>query len=367
MKNKEIISVSQLYLFLYIGIVVTGILSLPHPMYIRAHQNMWLSLIIGSLVGYPLIWTAAYFNRIYPQKNLPDIIIDVFGHWIGTILLICYSVILCFQSLFVIKEYQIYLALGFYQFTPPAVLIGLPMIATLYACHKGIESIGRVTQIIFPILLLFSITVLTLSLPDIDWKAILPVLEQGIAPPLRASFIPIAWFSEFTWTFFCLNHLSKGQEKKILKIGNGFVALTTLTLLFFFIDDLGILGPLNGVIIYPTHIVERYIQIGFFIERVSSLFMSIWVLGMFVKIVFLIYILLKNLSRVFRQCDYHLLNFPVHVLIFSLSLIFFNNIQSLFSIAFPLFLIVNPIGNIALPAIIVIGAWYRVRKHAAHS
>ncbi|MFT8871049.1 MAG: endospore germination permease [Sporolactobacillus sp.] len=360
--NKQTISVVQLYLLLYIGIMVTGILTLPHPIYVIAQQNMWISLILGSCIGYPIILVAAFLNRHYPEMNLPQITIKIFGPLIGRLFIALFAIIFIIQLLYITKEYQIYLSLGFYQFTSPAVLILLLMAASLYACSHGIEVIARVSQIILPITAIFAIIVLTLSLPEMDWGAWLPVLEHGLLPPLKAAYIPCVWFSEFTWILFALNHISRDKSKELRTYGIRIVALTTLSLLLFFSVDLGILGPLNGILIYPTHIVERYVQIGSFIERISALFMSIWVLGMFAKTTFLFYILLQDLRSLFNLNGYRSLNFPIHAVMFSLCIVFFTSTQSILTNAFIIFIIVNPAGNILLPLIILIGVWIHVRK-----
>lgn len=360
MPKKEVISTFQMHLLLCIGIISTGILTLPAPLYHYAQQNMWLSLFIGSIAGYVMILINVFFYKTFPRKNITEITTQLLGKFFGRLILLIMIALLIFQAVYTIKEYQIYLSVGFYQFTSPFVIIGFMMLVCAYASKKGIEVIGRSAQIILPFMLLFYLSVSLLITPEVSLSNMLPVLEKGVMPPIKGAILVVAWFSEFFWISFCLTSLTD-PPKKILKYGFLSVFLTTISLLVFFVIDIGVLGNYTGQTLYPTHLVERYIQIGTFIERVSAFFMSVWVLGMFIKLAFLCFVIIQSSSQLFHISNYRHLIIPIVIMIFFLSLSFFTSTQSLLVIGFPLLIMACQIGNVFIPITLFFIALLKVK------
>lgn len=350
MHSKQTISVSQMYIFMYVGIFSTGILTMPAILYRYAEQNLWLSLFIGSLIGYLLVFINGFFYKHFPGKNVQEIIIQLLGPYIGRFCLTMIIGLFIFEEIYILREYQLYLSVGFYQFTRPCIIIGFMMLICTYACYKGIEVIARVSQIIFPLMIFFYIAICLLALPSVTLSNMLPILEKGLLPPIKGAIVPLSWFSEFFWLSFCLNSLP--PRKKIILPGVLTVLILTLTLLFVFVIDIGVLGAYTGQSLFPSHVVVRYIELGTFVERVSAFFMSLWVLGMFIKICFLLYVILQGVYKLGNFSNRIPVILCVTVTVFTLSLLLFNSTNSLNSEGTPIFYIICQLCNIAPPILL---------------
>lgn len=67
------------------------------------------------------------------------------------------------------------------------------MVLIIYCLHGGIEALGRMGEIVFPICVLILVTLWTLLLigAEFDSERITPVLGHGIQPVFRAVFPPV--------------------------------------------------------------------------------------------------------------------------------------------------------------------------------
>lgn len=360
MAHKEIISASQTYIILYLGIVSTGILTIPMPLYRYAQQNMWISLLLGSFIGYLMVLLISFFRKYFPEKNMGEIIIQLLGKTLGHVSLFLIICFFAFEEIYILKEYQLYISDVFYQFTSPFIIIGFMILVCAYAVKNGIEVIARCAQLILPFILFVCFGIFFLLLPDIQFQNLFPILEKGLIPPLKGAVLPMVWYSEFFWMTFCLGSLTE-TPKKIIKSGFLCVTAITVTILLTFIADLGILGLYTGLTLYPISLAERYIQVGTFVERTSAFFMSIWVLGVFIKLAYLSFIIIRNSGKLLHMTEDRLLILPIFIICFWISLRIFNSTASLFQTGNFLIVVAMSCSNIAFPALFFLVACLRLK------
>jgi len=347
MNRKEIISVNQLLTIFYISIVSTGLITLPHPMYLKAQQNMWISIIMSSTMGFLAVFICYFFKKNFPDKNFNQIIYLAVGNRIGYLINCIIFILYSFDMIYFLKEYELYLTDLFYQFMSPSLIIGLMLLVSMYAVVSGLEVIARCAQIIWPTTIILTLGIFVLLLPDIDFKNMFPIFEYGFGQPIKASFIAMAWFSELFWMIFFVQDISE-SAKKLKVMGFIYVFIIMISLFLFFITVLGVLGNYTGHTLYPVSLAERYIQMGTFIERTSVFFMAIWVLGVFIKIASLLFILTRCFCEVLHASSIGLISSVLCVVYFILSLILIKSTSSLFQVGFPLFLIVTYVANFGI-------------------
>ncbi|MET1248116.1 GerAB/ArcD/ProY family transporter [Sporolactobacillus sp. STCC-11] len=337
MNPKQVITTNQLYIIFYISIVTTGILSLPYPMYLIAQQNMWIALLFSSVMGFLIISICSYFQKHFSGKNIIQIIDNILGKKMGYLVIVILFVTYSFQFIYILKEYELYLTDLFYQFMSPSLIIGLMLLVSIYSTSAGVEVIARCAQIILPSTVILSIGIFLLLLPDIQFHNILPIFEKGLVPPIKGSFVAMAWLSELNWTTFYFHTVTE-SAKRVRRLGYLYVAAIISSLLLFFILILGVLGPYTAHSLYPASLAERYIRIGSFIERTSAFFMSIWILGIFIKVTSLLFILTQCAQALTHIASTSLITSSIAVIYFFLSLFLFTSTSSLFQTAYPLFL-----------------------------
>lgn len=103
-----------------------------------------------------------------------------------------------------------------------------------------------------------------------------------------------------------------------------------LLVLFLFILTFSVIALLGDDLAksftYPFFNIVRVVHVGDFLERIESIHVAIWVLGMFIKIAFYYYLIVLGLSQLFHLKDYKPLILPTGSIIISLSNVLGQNV-----------------------------------------
>ena len=106
--------------------------------------------------------------------------------------------------------------------TPKTVILGSLALICAFAARGGVEVIGRLAELITPLLVILFIAILILLLTEVDLRNLFPIFGHGILPTIKASYFSNIWFSEFMFIGFFLPFSSQSEKRK--KKGNDFGA-----------------------------------------------------------------------------------------------------------------------------------------------
>ena len=142
-------------------------------------------------------------------------------------------------------------------------------------------------------------------------------MVAGVIPSIKASYFLNLWFSEFMLMGFLLPFLVNQQGGRkwgmisVLSVMFTMVSLNIVILLAFgkAIDGLSV----------PFSTAVQYINIGDFLAHLESLVMAFWIMGAFIKIAVLLYILSLGIAQWFSLSEYRPLVFPVAFLVILLA------------------------------------------------
>lgn len=353
MIKSEKITLFHYYLPIYLGMITTGILTMPTMLYKAAEQNLWLPLIVSSLAGYVMVLVVTYLYHRFPGQTLIEIFRTTMGRWIGNFCSALLLGLLIGQAIFILREYQMYLTINYYQYMPAVVVIGLLLLVCMYAVHQGLEVICRSSVFFFPFIIAVQLITCLLILPELSPYRLLPILDKGILYPLKGAVFSFAWYSEFLWGAFYMPAVSV-PAKKMLTTGFLFVTATTVSLLIVFFVVICFLGDATSQYLYSFDIVERYIQVSGLIERSSALFMIVWLLGVFVKMALLMFIISVNTAHFVKKISYAKLALPVMLLLLLISSFCFTSMKSMYQNGMFFLNICCLVGNMILPILLLI-------------
>lgn len=318
MIEKGKISALQLAMMFYTSIIVTGILFLPIIGYHFAERDFWIAPIISSLIGYMVVMMMYKLHNYYPKETIIQyscsILGNVFGKIMGAFLLlsifyVAYNAFWSYASF--VNDY-------FLPNTPKTVILGSLTLICAFAARGGVEVIGRLAEIITPLLVILFLIIFILLLVDVDLRNLFPIMGHGIVPPLKASYISNIWFSEFMYIGFFLPFLvNQKKEKKQVMIS---VFLVMLTMVGLNIVMLLVFGKALGGFSVPFSTAVQYINIADFFTHLESLVMGFWIMGAFIKMAVLLYILSLGIAQWMNLTDYRPLVLPVTLLVIILAL-----------------------------------------------
>lgn len=274
---------------------------------------MWLSPIWASLVGFLTAYIAYRLNQLYPKETIIEyserILSIITGKVIGFILLFFYM----YVNGIVIREYGEFIVGAFLMQTPMVLVMGSMTVACAFAVRGGIEVVGRLGQLLIPIMFILMLSIFFLLFQDMEPKNMFPIMEKGITPSIKGSITPQSWFSEFMVISFLLPHLTdreKGLRWAMISVFSVLVVMLVTNLATLFV-----LGGITASLPYPVMSIIQYISLAEFLEHLESLVMAMWVAGAFIKISVFYYALALGTAQWLNLSDYRPLVFLLGLLL----------------------------------------------------
>lgn len=203
----------------------------------------------------------------------------------------------------VVREYTDFLKIALLPNTPIFVINLSIILVGSFGAFLGIEVLARSTQFVLPLFLFSLITLLGIAMPDLDLEEVLPVLEGGITPILRASIAPSSWFGEIIILALLLPLINKPVEIK----RKGVLALLCVAGLLSIetFITIAVLGPdLPGYLLFPYWKLARYLEIGHAFLRVETILIILWIAGIVMKVSIIHYLACVTTAQVFGLKSY---------------------------------------------------------------
>lgn len=311
--EKGKISALQMLLMLYPTIIATGILSVPSITARYAHNDFWFSPIIASVVGFMTVYIAVQLQKAYPEQTVTEystkIIGRIPGKVFGLLLLFFYTE----STGDITRMYSMFISNSFLPQTPEIVIIATMVLVCAFCVYGGLEVIGRVGQIIFPLFVLPIVMLAIFLTPDFKPYNILPMFEKGVLPSLKGAITPAGWFAEFFMMTFLLPYLAdqkKGMKNGMLSVIGVMITLVVVNLIVLFI-----LGTMTANKVYPLMNVARYANIAGFFENLETFVMGVWIAGVFLKTTVFFYVATLSTAQWLNLSDYRPIIWPLAILI----------------------------------------------------
>ncbi|MFA6807515.1 MAG: endospore germination permease [Eubacteriales bacterium] len=319
--NKQII-------FLIITIITsTTILLFPSLVYKEAKQDSWMTLFFLMVFGIIVVYIITTLGLMFKDKTIIQYSEIIVGKVLGKILGIIYFVFFIHINAFIIREFSELLLSSFYPETPMLFFaIGI-IIASTYAVRSGIEVIGRVSEVLFPIFIIVISGIVILAFKDMNFNNLIPILANGWAPVLKGTYYEFLLIGETIVLAMLIPYLNIPQ--KVRKSGIISIVSTCLLGILILGGIIAVFGEQTGYLRYPFLAVARYVSVAGIVERMDPLIMIIWIGGVFVKISVFHYCAVLALAQWLNIKDYRPLVLPVGGIMVVLSVILWENIAIL--------------------------------------
>jgi spore germination protein KB len=316
MLEKGKISTIQMEFMMVPTIIATGILSVPSIAGKFARHDMWMTPIIGSIIGFITVFIVWKLHQLFPKLTPIEYSEKILGKAVGMVFSLILVTFYIDNTAIVVRQYVNFIS-GNVMFNTPSVVftIGILFVSAL-AVRGGIEVIAR-SAVICTTIYLSTALFLLLLIKDIDLGLMLPFLENGMLPVIKGGWVHSAWFSEFFLLSFIFPFIH--NPKKGLK--SGMKASLYVMLIFTYVNFfvLTILGVSSVNQFYPVYSIIRSISVMGFFENFEIIITASWILGNFVKISVFLYVASLGLAQVFRLSSYRIVVFPLSLLLVLIS------------------------------------------------
>lgn len=312
MKSAEKISGTQLCLLLFSFIAPTLILVMPGVLSKISKQDAWMTVFPAFLIGSLTIWAMIILSNRYPGLTIIQYSSQIIGKWPAKCLG-CYFIYYWINFDFIALNQHIQFINTFLLMRSPAIIVSLTLALLCgIAAYMGIESIARSNEYISLLIFALLIPLLLLMLTASDPERLRPVLSQGLVPVLQGTVFPVAYFGQVIilgWLLPYLNQPKKATKASFIALSliSGLLCITIIPLIMIF-------GPLAEKLSFPVIDVVRYVGIIGSFERLEALGVAIWVMGCFVKISLIFFLLCLSVSQLFNIKNYKDFVFPLTIL-----------------------------------------------------
>lgn len=333
---------------------------------ISAEQDAWIAMSIAAAAG--LLLTAVYvkLQKRAPNAGLADMYKFHFGRIIGGGIALLYAIWFAYESMRNVRDVGELTTMALLGLTPQWIIMLLIVLIAVYTASKGVEVFVRVVQLLFPLVVLSygSIVLLVFFSGLVKPGHLLPVLENGPMPVLRAAFPDLLAFP-FGQMVVMLVFMHFVKEKmKIGRVTYWSQLTVSIFLVLMNVLVLCVLGPqLAGLSALPLLEVVQLVRLANFLERLDIIVTLLLFIGLYVKITTLYLAAILTASAVTGVSDRSLL-FPIALLIYGASFLEPNNTYHLW-IGLNISLKLVPLFQIALPLLmLVVGVRKRYKPEA---
>ena len=281
MSNKNITS-HQLFTFSALSTLGGSILVVSSIITGIAGQDAWISVLVTMVLGLLMMWVYIFLATRFDKLTLIGLSRKIFGKWIGTVVAIGYFIYI-YSTAYDIPWYIGGFHTNILHETPVIFILILFYAALVIAALYGVEAIARTTEIFFIFVTVAFITSIVLILPEVKIQNILPVLENGPNPILKASVVLSGYISLQNTTLLMIypslvDNMEKGKKALI----KGFLWANTVVLITVVISILVLGSLLLSKSAYPTILLAREVNVGTIFTRLEYAISIMWTVSEFV-------------------------------------------------------------------------------------
>jgi spore germination protein len=185
-KKQSYISVSQFALIIFGSIVGIGILSLPNGVVKIAHQDGWISTLIGGIYPLYIVIIANYISKKNPKDSILVLSKKYFGRILGSIFNLIFATYFIFIASMIASYYTNLMRNYIIGFLTPLKIIAILFICIIYAASRGLKVIGIISEISFYVTIVLLLSpMLALRNPNIT--NIYPVFGSEVSSIVKGS------------------------------------------------------------------------------------------------------------------------------------------------------------------------------------
>lgn len=356
---KAVISHKQFAAILFVYIFGASVLFIPEAMW--AGKDAWLSTLLGSLLG--LLVMAAWLNlvRRHPGKSPVQVVIKLLGPVLGYPISLYLVVIFFIIGTLIVQDLVILIATSVLRKTPPSIIRGSFLLVAMYACYKGVESIGRLSELVILPLVLLVVSVPIFEAPNLSLSVLQPILQISWGGVLIGTLNALVFpFAETLMPMMLYPYTSpdvKAERYYYL----AFLGAALLLLIRTFLGLMVFSPVLLEHLTLHFYSVFRQVALGEFFDRIEGVFLGMWLFGLLLKMIITLYVTALALAQVTGVRRLQNLWLPLAGLTFILSAVMYPDTMEFSWFSFKVLPFFALPGEAVLPFILLVVSAIRSR------
>lgn len=256
-------------------------------------RDSWIAVILATLLVIPWLLLLVHIQKKLNGTPMREWLLQN-NSIAGKVFIYVTVFYLLLVAAFTMRETLQWVSTTFLTVTPILILFFIYTLLCIFLATSNLQSIVMVNVIVLFGVLVLGFFVAFVNIQVKDHSLLLPLFENGYTPVLKSIVYPASGFVELLMLLF-IQHYFKEQLR--------FSHLLIMLLLLSWLT----LGPLVGAIAefgpieaakqrYPAYEEWRLATIGRFIEHLDFFSIYQWLTGAFVRIGFIIFIVIDLLG-----------------------------------------------------------------------
>lgn len=319
-KNNDKIASGQMAYIFMLMIIEVSILTQPRELTENLGPDGLFVLLVAGLIALVFAYVVGYIVKSFPGKSYIEILTICFTKPVAYIITFLFIVHVLVVNGFLVRIFGEVIKMFLLIRTPIEVIIFSLLLIAAYAARNGIEAIGRLAELLFPLIMIPALILFGLVAVDADFSNLLPVFQASPIELVKA--VPPSFFTFGGFEFILVFGVFLKDPKKAPKLMTIGIGVVLFVYIFIFgVTVAGFGTDQLAHMIWPTMSIFKTIDFpGLFIENVEGLVMVIWIFLVFMSTAVILLvktILVGNLLRL-RERDFFAL--PLVPIIYLIAL-----------------------------------------------
>ncbi|MCQ1529081.1 GerAB/ArcD/ProY family transporter [Lutispora saccharofermentans] len=320
-RDNDVISPYQIAMITIMTIVGVGIFSLPSQLAKTAGTDAWFIIIIGGIINMIALYIILVLANRFPGRTFSEFTGEIIGKVPAILLNLIYAayfaIFIAYEARLLNEVVKVFLLFR----TPSEVIIISLILVCTYAVRGGVECIGRVMELFFPVLFIPLFFILLPGMAGFKMTNMLPVFQDIPSKILLSIPIMSLSFAGYEVLLFYIGFMDKPNKSYLsAPIAMAFITLSyvVITVLCFSVYGENLIKELQ----WPLLGYVRSINLpGLFIERLDGVMLGIWVFTVFTTMISFYFALTYSLSKIFGASEQKQFVLPMVPLIYYIALI----------------------------------------------
>ncbi len=279
-------------------------------------HEAWIPIALGSALCIPLVFLYRTLMVMFPDKNLLQVLDEVYGKIAGKIIGIAYAWYFLTLTAINLGDMGDFAKITFMTETPHMVLTFICVLVSIWAVRHGFRVVSRYSML-FTIIEFATVALsIMLLLNQMDFTNLLPVFTQPAMKYVQSTHIiatiPFGELVIFLMVTPCVKKLTPREATKYWLVGT---AMGMIILLAVLLRDISVLGNTLHMFALPGLVTLRLVNIGEALSRVEIIFAIALITLLFFKITVLCYVSTIALAQLFQTTQYKRLALIVGILV----------------------------------------------------
>lgn len=319
-RNNDIISPYQIAMIIIMTVISVGVFSIAADAAEAAGTDGWLVVAAAGAVNIAAVYIIVRLNAVFPGKTFAEYSQIIVGTVPGKALTLLFAVYLLLVIAYVTRAFTEVVKMFLLFRTPTEVIMLSLILVCTYIVRGGVECVGRINELIFPILFIPFFIIMFFGYPKMEFSNLLPMFQTPPDKMLAAIPGVIFNFGGIELALFYIGFMR--NPKKAYRPAVIAVLFITVFLLVVTLACIATFGKeATTQFLWPLVSYIRSISLpGLFIERLDGVILSLWILTVFTTIVSAYFIVSYSISKVAGTREQKQYVVPLSILIYYFAL-----------------------------------------------